>query len=138
MGLTAMVKSELCRVECPTRSERKAEITAILRFSGGLAIVGGRVVIQAELDTSSVARRLRQAIHEVYGYSSGYSEVSGGPRREARHLVRIAKHGEGLACQTGLGDRRGRPVRGLPPTVIAGGLGDVEGVWRGAFLARGA
>src|SRR3954454_801396 len=41
MAMTAMVKDELSRVECTRTSERKAEVTALLRFSGGLHIVGG-------------------------------------------------------------------------------------------------
>jgi hypothetical protein len=137
MAMTEMIKFELCRVKSAALSERKAEIAALLRFSGGLRIVGGRVVIEAELATSSAAQRLCQAIREVYGYSSGVSVFAGSQRRGVVHLVRIAKHGEGLARQTGLIDRRGRPVRGLPPAVIAGSIGDVEAVWRGAFLARG-
>ena len=36
MAMTAMVKDELSRVECTKTSERKAEVTALLRFSGGL------------------------------------------------------------------------------------------------------
>src|SRR3954462_8057106 len=97
MAMTAMVKDELSRVECSKTSERKAEVTALLRFSGGLHIVGGRVVIEAELDTGSVARRLRRDISEVYGYTSGVSVLAGGNiRRGVRYLVRIAKHGEGL------------------------------------------
>jgi len=40
--------------------------------------------------------------------------------------------------QTGLLDNRGRPVRGLPPQVVAGGVGDAEAAWRGAFLAHGS
>jgi DNA-binding protein WhiA len=139
MAMTAMVKDELSRVECTKTSERKAEVTALLRFSGGLHIVGGRVVIEAELDTGSVARRLRRDISEVYGYTSGVSVLAGGNiRRGVRYLVRIAKHGEGLARQTGLVDQRGRPVRGLPPSVVSGGISDAEAAWRGAFLAHGS
>src|ERR671910_894362 len=139
MAMTAMVKDELSRVECTKTSERKAEVTALLRFSGGLHIVGGRVVIEAELDTGSVARRLRRDISEVYGYTSGVSVLAGGNiRRGVRYLVRIAKHGEGLARQTGLVDQRGRPVRGLPPSVVSGGINDAEAAWRGAFLAHGS
>src|SRR5687767_12513065 len=137
--MTAMVKDELSRVECTKTSERKAEVTALLRFSGGLHIVGGRVVIEAELDTGSVARRLRRDISEVYGYTSGVSVLAGGNiRRGVRYLVRIAKPGEGLARQTGLVDQRGRPVRGLPPAVVSGGINDAEAAWRGAFLAHGS
>src|SRR3954466_7488790 len=139
MAMTAMVKDELSRVECTKTSERKAEVTALLRFSGGLHIVGGRVVIEAELDTGSVARRLRRDISEVYGYTSGVSVLAGGNiRRGVRYLVRIAKHGEVLARQTGLVDQRGRPVRGLPPSVVSGSINDAEAAWRGAFLAHGS
>src|SRR3712207_7477406 len=60
---------------------------------------------------------------EVYGYTSGVSVLAGGNiRRGVRYLVRIAKHGEGLARQTGLVDQRGRPMRGLPPSVGSGGI----------------
>src|SRR5690606_39861807 len=40
--------------------------------------------------------------------------------------------------QTGLLDARGRPVRGLPPPVVSGGVCDAEAAWRGAFLAHGS
>src|SRR4051812_49900324 len=96
MAMTAMVKDELSRVECTKTSERKAEVTALLRFSGGLHIVGGRVVIEAELDTGSVARRLRRDISEGDGYTSGGSGLAGGkiPPR-GRYPRRIAQDGEG-------------------------------------------
>jgi len=35
-------------------------------------------------------------------------------------------------------DGSGRPVRGLPPAIVAGGLCDCEAAWRGAFLAHGS
>jgi DNA-binding protein WhiA len=86
-----------------------------------------------------VARRLRRDISEVYGYTSGISVLADGNiRRDMRYLIRIARYGEGLARQTGLVDHRGRPVRGLPPSVVAGGIGDAEAAWRGAFLAKGS
>ena len=113
MAMTAAVKDELSRVDVPKPCCRRAEMAALLRFAGGLHIVGGRVVVEAEVDTGSVARRLRRDISEVYGYTSGVSVLAGGNiRRGVRYLVRIAKHGEGLARQTGLVDQRGRPVRG--------------------------
>ena len=46
--------------------------------------------------------------------------------------------GAGRARQTGLVDPRGRPVRGLPPSVVSGGINDAEAAWRGAFLAHGS
>ena len=52
--------------------------------------------------------------------------------------MRVVRDGEGLARQTGLLDARGRPVRGLPPPVVSGGICDAEAAWRGAFLAHGS
>ncbi|MCJ7826975.1 MAG: DNA-binding protein WhiA, partial [Demequinaceae bacterium] len=60
MALTAMVKDELARVKVEKVSCRKAEVATMLRFAGGLHIVSGRIVIEAELDTAAGARRLRQ------------------------------------------------------------------------------
>src|SRR5450830_1167697 len=139
MALTAQVKDELARLSVDKISCRKAEVSAMLRFAGGLHIIAGRIVIEAELDTGIAARRLRQAIHEVYGHTSEVIVVSGGGlRRGNRYVVRVVKDGESLARQTGLLDNRGRPVRGLPPQVVAGGVGDAEAAWRGAFLAHGS
>jgi DNA-binding protein WhiA len=139
MALTAQVKDELGRLSVDKISCRKAEVSAILRFAGGLHIISGRIVIEAELDTGIAARRLRQAIHEVYGHTSDVIVVSGGGlRRGNRYVVRVVKDGESLARQTGLLDNRGRPVRGLPPQVVAGGIGEAEAAWRGAFLAHGS
>ena len=42
----------------------------MLRFAGGLHIVSGRIVVEAELDTGAAARRLRKDIAEVYGHAS--------------------------------------------------------------------
>ncbi len=139
MALTAQVKDELARLKVDRTSCRKAEISATLRFAGGLHIISGRIVIEAELDTGIAARRLRQAIAEVYGHESDIIVVSGGGlRRGSRYVVRVVKDGESLARQTGLLDNRGRPVRGLPPQVVSAGVGEAEAAWRGAFLAHGS
>ncbi len=139
MALTAQVKDELARLTVDKTSCRKAEVAATLRFAGGLHIISGRIVIEAELDTGIAARRLRQTISEVYGHESDVVVVSGsGLKRGSRYVVRVVKDGESLARQTGLLDNRGRPVRGLPPQVVSAGLGEAEAAWRGAFLAHGS
>jgi DNA-binding protein WhiA len=139
MAMTAAVKDELSRVPVPKMSARKSEMATLLRFAGGLHLVGGHIIIEAELDTGSVARRLRKEIADIFGYGSEVHIVSGGGlRKGSRYLVRVAKDGEGLARQSGLIDLRGRPVKGLPHHVVAGGLGDAEAAWRGAFLAHGS
>ncbi|GIG26149.1 DNA-binding protein WhiA [Cellulomonas denverensis] len=139
MALTAQVKDELARLQVDKTSCRKSEVAAMLRFAGGLHIISGRVVIEAELDTAAAARRLRQAVAEVYGHQSELIVVAGsGIRRGNRYVVRVVKDGESLARQTGLLDNRGRPVRGLPPQVVAAGISEAEAAWRGAFLAHGS
>lgn len=139
MAMTAAVKDELSRVEITKACCRKAEVATILRFAGGLHIVAGHIVIEADVDTGATARRLRKAIFDVYGHESEIAVVqAGGLRRETRYLVRIVDGGEQLARQTGIVDGSGRPVRGLPPAIVSGGLCDCEAAWRGAFLAHGS
>lgn len=140
MAMTASVKDELSRLETSSPGPRRAEVAAMLRFAGGLHIVGGRVVVEAELDTGSVARRLRKEVHDLYGYHSDVHVISSssGLRKGTRYVVRVVNGGDGLARRTGLVDQRGRPVRGLPAAVVAGGRAEAEAAWRGAFLAHGS
>lgn len=139
MALTASVKDELSRVEIRKPSVRKAEVSTMLRFSGGLHIVSGRIVIEAEVDLAATARRLKIAIGELYGHDAEIVMVSGsGIRKGSRYIVRVSKDGEVLSRQTGLLDQRGRPVRGLPSVIVNGSTADAEAVWRGAFLSHGS
>ena len=117
MAMTGLVKDELSRVTVLKPCCRKAEVSTLLRFAGGLHIAGGRIVVEAELDTGAAARRLRKG---------------------NRYLVRVSRDGDSLARQTGLVDGHGRPVRGLPRQVVSGGSCDCEAAWRAAFLAHGS
>ena len=139
MAMTSKVKDELSRHEVTKTCCRKAEVAATLRFAGGLHIIGGRIVVEAELDTAHVARRLRSEIADLYGHESDLLVLAAsGLRKGTRYVVRVSKDGEALARQTGLVDGRGRPVRGLPPKVVGGRVCDAEAAWRGAFLAHGS
>jgi DNA-binding protein WhiA len=139
MAMTAAVKDELSRLTVSKTCCRRAEVSSLLRFAGGLHIVGGRVVVEAEVDTGVVARRLRKEVHDLFGHQPEVHVITaGGLRKGARYVVRVVRDGDGLARQTGLLDQRGRPVRGLPATVVAGGVCDSEAAWRGAFLAHGS
>lgn len=139
MAMTAAVKDELSRVAVTKPCCRKSEMAALLRFAGGLHIVAGRVVVEAELDTGNAARRLRQSIAEVYGHGSEIHVLTaGGLRKTSRYIVRVVREGDSLARQTGLLDVRGRPVRGLPPQVVSAAACCSEAAWRGAFLAHGS
>src|SRR5690625_2783705 len=137
--LTAIAKDELARIEVERPRTRAAEVAAMLRFAGGLHLISGRIVIEAEVDSPLTARRLRIAIAEVFGQQSEVIVVSGGAlRRGNKYVVRVRRDGEALARRTGLLDPRGRPVRGLPPQVVGAATEDSKAAWRGAFLARGS
>jgi len=141
MAMTSVVKDELSRVQVIKPCCRKAEVSTLLRFAGGLHLSEGRVVIEAELDTGAAARRLRASISEVFGHPAEFLVLSpSGLRKGNRYLVRVSKGqaGESLARQAGLIDSYGRPVRGLPRQVVSGSACDCEAAWRGAFLAHGS
>jgi len=139
MAMTATVKDELSRLAISKPCCRKAEVSALLRFAGGLHITAGRVVVEVELDTAQSARRLRKEISEVYGHESDLTVLTpGGLRKGSRYVLRVAETGEALARQTGLIDGNGRPVRGLPPQIVSAAKCDAESAWRGAFIAHGS
>ena len=139
MAMTGLVKDELSRVTVLKPCCRKAEVSALLRFAGGLHLASGRIVVEAELDTGVAARRLRKDIAEVFGHSSDLIVLApSGLRKGNRYVVRVRKDGDSLARQTGLVDNYGRPVRGLPRQVVSGTTCDCEAAWRGAFLAHGS
>ena len=55
MAMTAAVKDELSRLAVTKPCCRKAEVSSLLRFAGGLHIAAGKVLIEVELDTSQSA-----------------------------------------------------------------------------------
>ena len=139
MAMTAQVKSELSSTTVSKACCRKAEVASMLRFAGGLHIVAGSIVVEAELDTGAAARRLRTNLLEIYNHESEVMVVQGTNLRKGTHyVVRVARDGESLARQTGLVDSGGRPVRGLPPQVVSGTTCDAVAAWRGTFLAHGS
>ena len=139
MALTADVKDELSRIEVSKTTVRAAELATILRFSGGLHMISGRIAIESELDTAQLARRVRKDLAELYGVKSEISVISAsGLRRTSHYLVRVLDGGETLARQTGLLDARRRPIRGLPNRLTTGSRDELAAVWRGAFLAYGS
>lgn len=139
MALTSQVKSELVATNVTKACCRKAEVASILRFAGGLHLVAGKVVIEAELDSGAAARRLRKDIGDIYGHASEIVVMQpNGLRKNTTYVVRVSQGGEALAQQTGIIDGSGRPIRGLPPAVVGGSSCDAVSAWRGAFLAHGS
>ena len=139
MALTADVKDELAKLEVSKTTVRAAELATILRFSGGLHMISGRIAVESELDSATIARRVRKDLAELYGVRSEGAVISAsGARRTNSYLVRVVDGGETLARQTGLLDARRRPIRGLPNKLTTGSREDLAAVWRGAFLAAGS
>src|SRR5215469_14368952 len=104
MALTGLVKDELSRVTVLKPCCRKAEVSTILRFAGGLHLAAGRIVVEAELDTGAAARRLRKDIAEVFGHGSDLVVLA--PVGAARRLKIHAK---------------ARDVRGIDRVVVRDG-----------------
>ncbi|WP_434811587.1 DNA-binding protein WhiA [Microbacterium sp. bgisy189] len=139
MPLTADVKTELAAVRDPRPTARVAELTAVLRFAGGLHSIAGRVAVEAEVDSDVLARRVARDLMEIYGVRPELARVQASGGRAGGHFaVRVIDGGETLARQTGLLDQRRRPVRGLPNRLTTGNRGDLAAIWRGAFLAAGS
>ena len=139
MSLTVAVKDELARVATENAAQRRAEVSSMLRFAAGLHIVSGRIVVEAELDHGATVRRLRRDLHELYNAETEIVVVQGGSlHRGNRYVVRVLERGKDLARLAGLVDGRGRPVRGMPVSVVQGGRQAAAAAWRGAFLARGS
>ena len=139
MSMTAALKDELARIEVTKVCCRKAEISALLRFGGSLHLGNKGLSVEAELDNAAVARRLRKFITEVFGQESELMVIQpSGIRKGNRYILKISDKADLFARQIGLLDVNGRPVRGLPASVVGGGVCDSAAAWRGAFLAHGS
>lgn len=137
-ALTTAVKDELTGVETTMASAMVAEVATVFRFAGGIHINSGRVALQAELTHAGSARRLRELVRVLYRIDSELHAVSTAMRGAHHYIVRIGRDGERISRRIGLIDTYGRPVRGLPPSIVGGSKADAAAAWRGAFLARGA
>jgi cell division protein WhiA len=137
-SLTVAVKDELVAHQTDLTSQRVAELSTILRFAGGLHVIGGNIAVEVELDHLETAKRVRKDIRDIFGMSTDAAVMQpAGNRSHPLYVVRVRQGGETLARQTGLLDPRKRPVRGLPNKLTTSPMGDLPAIWRGAFLAGG-
>ena len=140
MAMTSLVKDELSRVTVVKPCCRKAEVSTLLRFAGGLHLAGGPDRGRGR------ARHRRGGPAAAQGHRRGVRPFLRADRARPRAACAratgtwsgCAKDGDSLARQTGLVDSHGRPVRGLPRQVVSGTTCDCEAAWRGAFLAHGS
>jgi cell division protein WhiA len=138
-SLTVAVKDELVAHHSDLTSHRVAELSTILRFAGGLHVIGGHIAVEVELDHLEAAKRVRKDIRDIFGMATDAAVMQpAGNRSHPLYVVRVRQGGETLARQTGLLDARKRPVRGLPNKLTTSPVGDLAAIWRGAFLAGGS
>ncbi|HIW96151.1 MAG TPA: DNA-binding protein WhiA [Candidatus Corynebacterium gallistercoris] len=138
MALTSDVKAELNQVVVTRLDERTAELASLLRYTAGLHLVAGKIVIESEVDSETTAQRMMDAVEDMYGHSAELQIIGANNlRRSPRYIVRWEEGGLEIARRTELIDRAGRPVRGLPRFIIGGTREQCVAAWRGAFLAHG-
>ncbi|ALC05992.1 Putative sporulation transcription regulator WhiA [Corynebacterium deserti GIMN1.010] len=139
MSLTSDIKKELATVSVTKQSAKAAEVSALLRFAGEMQSVGGRLVIEANVDSLEVGQRLQKFIHSLYSADVALNTVNPtGTRKTPKYLIRIIDNADEIARRTGLVTRSGHVVKGLAPSVVSGTISDAEAAWRGAFLAGGS
>ena len=113
----------------PTRCSPPAKRSIAL--TSAATTDGGRILVEAELDSPVAARRLRTYLHALYNAESTVVVVSGSSlRRGKRYVVRVVHKADDLARLTGLVDSMRRPVRGLPPVLVASGTAEAAAIWR--------
>jgi DNA-binding protein WhiA len=98
LALTADIKDELARIEVPKNGVRAAELATILRLAGGLHLVSGKVVIEVELDSAQVARRVQG---EVLARQTGLVDSRGRPARGLPASLVTGSLGEAQAVWRG-------------------------------------
>ena len=121
MAMTAQVKAEIANTTITKTCCRKAEVSTMLRFAGGLHIVSGKIVVEAELDTGAAARRLRKDIADVFGHQQRRGDGAGQRHPQGQPLPRTRRQGRrgagpaDRACSTTAADRCAACRRPLSP-----------------------
>lgn len=127
--------SELLEVSFPADGVGRAEVAAMLRVGGGVRVTQGRVCVEATVVSHGVAQRLARMLVELYRCTPAMTGRSGGTA-----YVRLSHGAQALAQRSGLLDRRGRPVVGMPPALVTAAVARPEvaaAAVRGAVLASG-
>lgn len=139
MALTAKVKDELLAVDPSGADARIAEATAMLRIAGEFTQGLRGLEVRADFAELPVAEHLAETISEVCEVPVAVDAVTpGGSARETRYEVSVTDGARDVIRRFKLVTASGHPVVGLPRTIISGTTAEVEGAWRGAFLARGS
>ncbi|MFR4190959.1 MAG: DNA-binding protein WhiA, partial [Corynebacterium variabile] len=133
--LTADVRQELLQVTVSSPQVLTAEVASLLRYTCSLHLVNGEIVVEAEIEGAATARRLVSAVDELFDITPDPGGVPDDRAADGGHHHLSWSHGgTELSRRTGLIDRGGHPVRGLPPFIIGGTAEQCAAAWRGAFL----
>lgn len=143
--LTTEIRRELLQVTVAHPAVLTAEVAALLRYTASLHLVDHDIVVEADIDGTATAHRLITAVEELFSICADPGTLPPAPdptdtsttATAGSHLLRWSRGGTELSRRTGLIDRGGHPVRGLPPFIIGGSADQCAAAWRGAFLARG-
>lgn len=139
MALTAKVKDELLAVDPSGADARIAEATAMLRIAGEFTQGLHGLEVRADFAELQVAEHLAATIREVCEIPVSVDAVTSSTNaRETHYEVTVTDGARDVIRRFKLVTASGHPVVGLPRTIISGTTAEVEGAWRGAFLARGA
>lgn len=115
MALTTDVKAELVSIRNAPPTVRVAEVTAILRFAGGLHSIAGRVAVEAEVDAETLARRVARDLAEIYGVRPEIAQVQSSTANDgARWAVRVIAQGRPSPVRPGCSTSVGAPCADCP------------------------
>ena len=89
MAMTEAVKDELGRLSITKPCCRKAEVSALVRFAGGLHVVAGRIVVEVELDAAQSARRLKKDIADNQKELEHYENLQNWVNKEIAELKKV-------------------------------------------------
>jgi cell division protein WhiA len=139
LGFTEAVRQELARLPLGTDAAVRAELSAIVRFAGTLAVHGGdppTTTIEVASSSGAVARRTYALVQRRYGDRPELLvRAPGGVRRRSTYGVRLTVDARHVVRDLEVVDADGRPAEQLPPFPDRGAA---VAFVRGALLASGS
>jgi cell division protein WhiA len=138
-SFTERVRQELSRAPLGTGDLVRAELAALVRFGGRLAVAGGdppQLRLEVETTSGAVARRVFTGLQHRYGIRPELAvRAPGGVHRRSTYGVRVRAGARRIGADLWVVDAAGRPTDGLPPDLT----GDrAIAFLRGALLAAGS
>jgi DNA-binding protein WhiA len=139
MTITKEIKQEILDKKMMSADDKFFELATIVRLAGSLHIIKGNIVVEIEVDSRAIADRVISHIKTLYGFDTELLlYLAGSLTSEERYVVRVINNGLSLAMRTGLLDRNGRPITGLPAQIMSAGNPVLPSILGAAFLARGS